>query len=220
MSFKTISMGVALTCGTLAVGSSLGVSPAQAAFVNFTGTANFTNGNSNTPSSDKITFTNSKVESAGGSLFAGLVNTGVTVAAVELTNRTNVVNGGSYYSANYKGKTTNPFVEFLSNPSLKFIIDEDFTVTRIRTPANSTLGTLASTAAFFNFKGAFFNGNTYLSSGILTANKIQGTPGSYSLTIATVPEPLTILGSITALGMGVALKKKQVQNLAKKKVTA
>ncbi|MDZ7958666.1 MAG: PEP-CTERM sorting domain-containing protein [Aulosira sp. DedQUE10] len=215
MAFKTIGLGIALTCGTFAVGSTL--SPAQAAFINIVGTSNFLNGSQNSPTSDKITFSNSKVESLGGSLFSALTEgSGVNVSAVNLTNPTNIQVDGTETKAKYTGTSTNPFLTFLSDPGLSFQINNPFDVTRTRESDFTT------TSAKFSFLGAFYKGGQFLSKGIVTANEVNGVPGSYSMTIKSqdVPEPFTILGSITALGMGVAMKKKQIQRLKKEKVTA
>lgn len=219
MNFKTIGIGIALTCGTFAVGSTVGVSPAQAAFLNIVGTSDFEFGNQNTPANETIWFKNSKVESFGGALFAGLTEgSKVTVSDVKLTNPTAITTSGTETTAKYTGNAINPnpFLSFLSDPSLTFKIDNPFTVTRNRDSAFNT------TDAKFNFFGAFYKGGTFLSKGIVTGNEIYGAPGSYSMTINTpdVPEPLTILGSITALGMGAALRKKQAQKQAREKVTA
>jgi hypothetical protein len=218
MNFKTIGIGIAVTCGTFAVGSTLGISPAQAAFLNIVGTSDFLNGNSNAPATDTIFFKNSKVESFGGSLFSALtVGSKVNVSNVNLSNPTGVTTSGTETTAKYTGNAVNPnsFLSFLSDPGLTFKIDNPFKVTRNRDSYFKT------TDAKFNFTGAFYKNGTFLSKGIATGNEINGVPGSYSMTInANVPEPLTILGSITALGMGAALRKKQAQKLAKQKVTA
>ncbi|MBD2193930.1 MULTISPECIES: PEP-CTERM sorting domain-containing protein [Calothrix] len=214
MNFKTISIGIAVTCSAFAVGSTFGVSPAQAAFLNIVGTSDFLNGGQKSPTTDTIFFKNSKVESFGGALFSGLtLNSQVNVSSVKLTNPTNITTLGSRTIADYTGTSSNPFITFTSDPALSFKINNPFEATRTRNSARNT------TRAGFDFLGAFYKNGKYVSTGVLTANEISGKPGSYSMTI-NVPEPLTILGSVTALGMGVALKKKQVQNLAKKKVTA
>jgi hypothetical protein len=207
MNFKILSIGIATTCGTLAVGSTL--SPAQAAWINVVGSANFANANQNAPSSDTITFTSSTVESFKGSLFSALtVDSAVNVADVKLA--------ATASPNNYTGTSTNPFITFDKDSDLKFVIDNPFNVTRTRT----TIDKFTSTSALFNFTGAFYKNGKQLSEGILTANTINKLPGSYSMTIKTVPEPLTILGSITALGMGAALRKKQAQKQTKENVTA
>ncbi|MBD2356820.1 PEP-CTERM sorting domain-containing protein [Tolypothrix sp. FACHB-123] len=210
MNFKTLSIGIAVTCGTLTVGSTL--SPAQAAWINIVGSAQFEKANSNAPASDKITFTSSTVESFKGSLFSALaVDSTVEVAPINLA-----AIAATPSPNDYTGTSSNPFIKFTNDPDLKFLINNPFNVTRART----TIDNFTSTSALFNFTGAFYKNGTYLSEGILTANTVNKLPGSYSLTIKTVPEPLTILGSITALGMGAALRKKQAQKHANEKVTA
>jgi hypothetical protein len=215
MNFKSIGLGLALTCGTLAIGSTL--SPAQAAFINVVGTSDFANGSENTPLNDTITFSNSKVESFGGSLFSALtVGSKVNVKSVSLTNPTNIQVDGTETKARYTGTSANPFLTFLGDPGLSFQINNPFNVSRTRDSAFTT------TSATFSFLGAFYKGGQFLSKGIVTANEVNGVPGSYSMTIKSedVPEPLTILGSITALGMGTALKNKQAKKQSKEKVRA
>ncbi|BAY99168.1 hypothetical protein NIES37_31470 [Tolypothrix tenuis PCC 7101] len=215
MAFKTIGLGLALTCGTFAVGSTL--APAQAAFINIVGTSNFLNGGQNSPATDTISFSNGKVESFGGALFSGLaLNSKVNVASVNLANPTNIQVDGAETKAKYTGTSSNPFLTFLGDPGLTFQINNSFSVTRTRDTDFNT------TSAKFNFLGAFYKNGQFLSKGIVTPNEITGKSGSFSMTIESqdVPEPFTILGSVTALGMGVALKKKQIQKLKKEKVTA
>ncbi|ASC69557.1 hypothetical protein XM38_004840 [Halomicronema hongdechloris C2206] len=69
--------------------------------------------------------------------------------------------------------------------------------------------------AFFTDKplrGQFIFGDTTTAAGLLTAQQVPGA-GSYSMSITTepVPEPLTILGSTSALAMGALLKRRQAR---------
>lgn len=214
MAFKTIGLGLALTCGTFAVSNTINVSSAQAVSlgrVNIAGSANFVNGAETNPAAtDTLRFlTDSKVTDSSNGMFAGYVGQNVTISdiALKLISFTSLENGSL---ATYSGQAKNPFIQFADG--LIFNINNPFKVTKISDD------TFAS-GSMPRFTGSFVKGNTLLGSGLLTVNQIKS-DGSFSMTAEAVPEPFTILGSVTALGMGVALKKKQIQKLKKDKVRA
>ncbi|MBD2201122.1 PEP-CTERM sorting domain-containing protein [Calothrix sp. FACHB-1219] len=216
MNFKTIGVGIALTCGTLAVGSTL--APAQAASINgilnISGSGLFVNGPQATPSAtDTIKFdpTDSRVTNSSTGTFAGYKGQNVLISDIALAlNSFNPTATGS--NAKYSGTASNAFIKF--SDGLKFNIKNPFEVDKFSIN-DTAIGVIK------DFTGTFVKNGSALGKGVFTVNQFEQ-DGSFSMTIkaTNVPEPLTILGSVTALGMGVALKKKQVQNLAKKKVTA
>ncbi|MBD2339474.1 PEP-CTERM sorting domain-containing protein [Calothrix sp. FACHB-156] len=214
MAFKTIGLGLALTCGTFAVSNTINVSSAQAASlgrVNIAGSANFVNGAEKNPAAtDTLKFgTDSRVTNSSNGMFAGYVGQNVTISdiALKLISFTPLGNGSI---ATYSGQAQNPFIKFADG--LIFNIDNPFDVTK------TSSGKFAS-GIMPRFTGSFVKGNSLLGEGLLTVNQIKS-DGSFSMTAEAVPEPFTILGSVTALGMGVALKKKQIQKLKKEKATA
>lgn len=217
MNFKTIGVGIALTCGTLAVGSTL--APAQAASINgilnISGSGLFVNGPEITPSAtDTIKFdpTDSRVTNSSTGTFAGYKGQNVLISDIALALKSFTPIGTTGSEAKYSGTASNAFIKF--SDGLEFNIDNPFDVTK--TSINKT-----AIGVIQQFTGTFVKKGSALGDGVITLNQFRK-DGSFSMTLDAkdVPEPLTILGSITALGMGVALKKKQVQNLATKKVTA
>lgn len=232
MNFKTISIGLAATCGTLAVGSTLGVSSAQAAsitgVVNITGNAVFTNGNEYgkiTPKTgEEITFSEATVndKKTTGS-FASYIGESVTIPKILLS----FISGST--ATGFFGETIHQYTSLASNfnlvefnNGLRFEVEDPLKIVK-----GSFADKISVSAGSNLFSGKFIDQkNNVIGSGLFTLQQQKdekGLPaGSFSMTISAkdVPEPLTILGTVTALGMGVALKKKQVQNLAKKKVTA
>ncbi|BAY61314.1 hypothetical protein NIES22_13790 [Calothrix brevissima NIES-22] len=235
MNFKTISIGLAATCSTLAVGSTFGVAPTQAAtitgIVNITGNAVFKNGNEygkDTPKAgETITFSEAKVndKTTTGS-FTSYIGQSVTIPKILLSFISGSTKTGSFGETIHEytslASSFNPFITF--SDGLKFEVKDPFKIIKgsFNDPAKKSVY-----AGSNSFSGNFIDqNNNVIGSGLFTLQqqkiKKNAPAGSFSMTISAhdVPEPLTILGSVTALGMGVALKKKQVQNLAKNKVTA
>ncbi|BAY89616.1 MULTISPECIES: PEP-CTERM sorting domain-containing protein [unclassified Tolypothrix] len=215
MAFKTIGLGLALTCGTFAVSNTVNVSSAQAfslGRVNIAGSANFVNGAEKNPAAtDTIKFdaTDATVKKSSNGMFAGYIGQNVTISDIAL-KLISYTSSGDGSVANYSGQANNPFIQFADG--LIFNISNPFEVTK------TSSGTFAF-GIMPKFTGSFVKDKTFLGNGLLTVNQIQS-DGSFSMTAEAVPEPFTILGSVTALGMGVVLKKKQIQKLKKEKVTA
>ncbi|BAY22539.1 hypothetical protein NIES2100_23020 [Calothrix sp. NIES-2100] len=217
MNFKTISIGIALTCGTFAVGSSL--APAQAASINgilnISGAGSFVNGPEKTPlANDTIKFdpTDSKVTNSSTGTFASYIGQNVIISdiALALKSFTSTSTGSE---ANYSGTASNAFLKF--SDGLVFNVNNPFDVTK-KSINKTAIGVIEQ------FTGTFVKNGSVKGDGVITLNQFRKN-GSFSMTLDAqeVPEPLTILGSITALGMGAALRKKQAaQKLAKQKVTA
>jgi hypothetical protein len=227
MNFKTIGMGVALTCGSMAVGSAFSVAPAQAATisgtVNITGNAIFKNGNEynkNTPApGESVKFSSAKVQndSTTGS-FTSYIGQAVTIPQIFLTfipgSTTTGLFGEKIHQYTADVSTFNPLITF--SDGLKFEVQNPFKV--IKGSFNDASKTVSAGSNLFT--GKFINQyDKVVGSGLFTINQ-QNKNGTFSMTVSAVPEPLTILGSITALGMGAALRKKQAQKQAREKVTA
>jgi hypothetical protein len=184
---KFIGAGVALASSTLVFGSTMSA-PAQAYTLSSGDTVNFTGAASYSPTT--LTFlgqgTVANFTTTGGFADAGLIGTAVNVSNINI--------------AGVNSTTTNPFATFANG--LKFAVTNPFSV--ITTPQ----GAFTDVTALF--KGKFYDGSTVVGDGFLTANIFnRAGQGSYSATIAVVPEPFTILGTATALGFGAFLKSKK-----------
>lgn len=227
MSFKSLGLGIALTCGTLAVGNTFSVLPAQA--VSLRGTVAVSGGadlgpKGINPENTAIKWTapqasNGSVVAATGD-FASLYGNLVKLTDVALTKFEDI----SANRANYQFAALPNFIDFGTvtlkgtTANLSFNLDSGF-IERITKTTTTNVGTVLSDpgiTGFFEFGGKTIakgeiNGNQSFLGG--TSSGVAG----ISLTAEEVPEPLTILGSITALTMGAALKKKQAQKQNKEK---
>ncbi|WP_208821706.1 PEP-CTERM sorting domain-containing protein [Tolypothrix sp. PCC 7910] len=223
MAFKTIGLGLALTCGTFAVGSTL--APAQAFSLNGTvavdGTANLGPTKTN-PANTQIQWTSSGTVRQATGDFSTLLGNNVTLQNLALSLRSTLTAAGS----NYDFSAVPKFIDFGTvtlkgiTSSLSFDLSAG-SLQRIAKNNSVTINTPEDPGISGFFK---FNGQT-VARGELSGNRTfnsSGSSGVTTISLATeeVPEPFTILGSVTALGMGVALKKKQIQKLKKEKVTA
>ncbi|MBW4562832.1 MAG: PEP-CTERM sorting domain-containing protein [Mojavia pulchra JT2-VF2] len=227
MNFKTIACGIALTCGAFALSSTLNVSPAQAVSINgilnVAGSGYFANGPEKTPAAtDTIKFStpgtkpivDSKVTASSTGFFASYTGQIVSISDIDLTLNGTPTTTATGSIANYIGSATNPFIKF--SDGLIFDIQNPLNV--IKTSLTST-STKSAYGVLPSFTGYFRKGDSVLGEGLLTVNQIKQN-GSFSLTAEAVPEPLTILGSATALGLGAALKKKYAKKQNKEKAVA
>ena len=185
---KLIGAGVALASSTLVLGSTMSA-PAQAYSLSVGDTVNFTGAAAYSPTT--LSFlgqgTVANFTTTGGFADAGLIGTAVNVSNINI--------------AGVNSTTVNPFATFVAN-GLKFAVTNPFSV--ITTPQ----GAFTDVTALF--KGKFYDGSTVVGDGFLTANIFnRAGQGSYSATIAVVPEPFTILGTATALGFGAFMKSKK-----------
>ncbi|MDZ8050831.1 MAG: PEP-CTERM sorting domain-containing protein [Aulosira sp. ZfuVER01] len=221
MNFKSIGLGIALSCGTFAVGSTVGLSQAQAATIgnaDFAGLVSFQNKSQVNPLTETLNFKN-----PGTVLDASGIFTGATEVVIGSGNPysllLNKISGSeSGTSALYKVADFNSVpTTFLSfNNGLKFEVTSISNFLRT-TNLNST------TIDGFSIAGKFYNGSVNaIADGAITAQVKKGAYGSYSYSIVAtdVPEPLTILGSATALGFGTMLKKKYSKKQSKEKAIA
>jgi hypothetical protein len=204
---KFIGAGVALAGSTLVLGSTLSAAPAQAytltegSTIDITGSGQLLNAGVLNPVSDVILLAQSAVTKTTGGFsdITGLV----TTSNINLNTKLSTDAFGSIYSSS---AVTNPLFSFAGG--LKFFVDNPFNVTR------STNGAVVFIE---RFTGTFVGNGSATAKGILTLQEF-GNGGSYSATVAVAPEPLTILGTATALGFGAFLKsakkKKQDQEIA------
>jgi len=229
MNFKSIGFGIALTCGTLAVGSTL--APAQAATIvgtaNFSGLLSFANESLTNPTTETLQFTNPGGVLSATGIFAS--STDVTIGSgdpysLQLTKIANISTNSASYSITSPVTPASPISPFLTfNNGIEFQATSIGNI--VRRTINTSDGVITGVDAF-SIIGNFYNGATAIGSGSLTAQQINSPGGtasgsySYSIQAQSVPEPFTILGSVTALGMGAALKKKQAQKQIQEKVTA
>ncbi|WP_166507533.1 PEP-CTERM sorting domain-containing protein [Nostoc sp. 106C] len=218
MNFKSIGLGIALTCGTLSLGSTVGVSQAQAATVgsaNFAGLLSFQNQSQVNPLTETLKFSNPGTVLSADGIFAGSTN--VTIGTGNpyslLLNKISNVNATSaLYTANL-ASITDPFLTFSNGIKFQVTSISNF----LRTTESNT-----TSIDGFSIAGKFYNGVNAVADGAITGQQKKGAIGSYSYSIVAtdVPEPLTILGSATALGFGAALKKKYAKKQSKEKAMA
>lgn len=227
MNFKSLGLGIALTCGTLAVGNTLSVSPAQA--FSLSGTVAVSGGadlgpKGINPENTAIKWTmpqvlNGSVVAATGD-FASLYGNLVKLTDVALTKFDDL----SPNIANYQFAAVPKLIDFGTvtikgtTANLSFNLDSGF-IQRITKKTTTNVDTILDDPGITGF---FEFGGTTIAKGEINGNQsFLGNSGSgvagISLTAEEVPEPLTILGSITALTMGAALKKKQAQKQSKEK---
>jgi hypothetical protein len=225
MNFKSLGLGIALSCGTVALGNSLTMSPVQAFSLN--GTVSVQGPASlgpvgNNPGSTAISWLNSinqpKVNEATGD-FAGLINRLVTIQDLPLTR-----DGSASNQNTYRFGAVPNFINFGSftingeTRNLSFNLNAGELV---RSAKPNTVSVDTSNNFPFGISGAFLFGSETVAIGELNGNRSFGTGSSgtttISLTAQPVPEPLTILGSATALGIGAVLKKKSTKKQNKEK---
>ncbi|WP_179198027.1 PEP-CTERM sorting domain-containing protein [Nostoc sp. T09] len=221
MNFKSIGLGIALTCGTLTLGSTVGVSQAQAATVgsaNFAGLLSFKNQSQVNPDTETLYFSNPGNVLKAKGIFAG--STTVTIGtgnpySLLLNKISNSSPTSALYTANL-ASITDPFLTFSNGIKFQVTGISNF----LRTTNSDT-----TSISNLSIAGKFYNGVNAIADGAITAQQKDGdldNVGSYSYSIVAkdVPEPLTILGSATALGFGTVLKKKYAKKQSKEKVMA
>lgn len=177
--------------------------------VSFSGAAGVGNTSIN-PVSDSLSFRTSNVDSANGS-FAGV---GVSSISNLLLSRLGVIDAvnDANGTSGFYGYTAIPaFVQFTNG--ITFNLDAGSLV-RVR----QSMAGLATIFDFGALSGTFVNASgSTLGLGSVTASYSSNpslNSASYALSIAAVPEPLTILGTLTAAGLGLGLKKKFEQEEA------
>lgn len=222
MNFKSLGLGIALTCGTFALSSTINASQTQAATISkaeFAGVFSIENQSQVNPATETLNFRNPGIVLDANGVFDGAttVNIGTGLGNNSpfslLLNRSDVIDSTSAtYTANLGS---------LSNALFSFNNGVQFYATGIANFVRSTReGTTAITA--FKIPGTLSNGFNGEAFGSFSGQNLPGVSTgsvSFSLVAQDVPEPLTILGSATALGLGAVLKKKSTKKQNKEKAT-
>ncbi len=196
------------------------IAPAQALSLNgsltLTGTAVFGNPNEAAPQQDTLGFTFNRVENdASGdfSSLAGLASPPISIQTLNLNRMSlpqNPVPGVTTSLYNFS-PSNNPFIDFgnqdLFNTgvqSLTFNIDPG--IAQRNFFSNTSFNTINLTEV----TGTFFYGGNSIGKGSLSASR-AGNSNGYEITLSAepIPEPFTILGSLSALAVGTLLKKEQ-----------
>ncbi|HEY9800504.1 MAG TPA: PEP-CTERM sorting domain-containing protein [Leptolyngbyaceae cyanobacterium] len=214
MTVNKLGLGLALACGTLAVGANF-AAPAQASglkgTLNITGVSDFQSSSFVPPANDTVKFSNAKVQASSTGIFASYIGQGVTLSDIKLTSPYNVSITSTKTKASYSASAPNPFITF--SDDLKFIVDNPFEFERTATRL-SGVNILSGSAIF---SGVFQNASgKNVGIGDVTLQEINN-KGSFSLTLTatSVPEPATVFGLTTVLAAGYLSRKK----LVKKPVT-
>lgn len=214
MAVNKLGIGLALACGTLAVGANF-AAPAQASgltgTVNITGVSDFQNSDFVPPANDVVKFSNAKVEASSTGIFTSYIGQGVTLSNITLTSPTDVSVTPLTTSATYSASAPNPFITFGDN--LRFIVDNPFDFNRVATRLSNV--NLFSGSALFS--GIFQNSaGENMGLGLVTLQEIRNN-GSFSLTLdvipnpgtgTEIPEPATVFGLTTVLAAGYLSRKK------------
>jgi len=210
MAVNKLGLGLALACGTLAVGANF-AAPAQASgltgTVNITGVSNFKSSSFAPPANDVVTFSHAKVQKSSTGIFASYIGQGVTLSDIKLTSPTVVSATPVRTIATYSASAPNPFIQFGNN--LTFIVDNPFDFERTATKLNGD--NIFSGSALFS--GFFQNADgKNVGIGVVTLQEVKDN-GSFSLTLdaTTVPEPGTMFGLTTVLAAGYLSRKKLVK---------
>jgi hypothetical protein len=206
---KFVSAGIALAGSTVVLGSSLSAAPAQAYNIIPGSTIDITGKAVLSSSGTLLSLSNSTVKARTGGFTAsgpGLltdiaVGSSVITPSITLSLFPNAPTYKGSIAAGlplFKFPNANTVLEFfLTNPT--FLVFTKIGSTYVSPPFG----------AGDTFAGVFKNTDgTFAGEGALTFQKL-GNGGSYSATIAVVPEPFTILGTATALGFGAFLKNKK-----------
>ncbi|MBD2501696.1 PEP-CTERM sorting domain-containing protein [Anabaena azotica] len=210
MTINKLGLGLALACGTLAVGANF-AAPAQAAkltgTVNITGVSDFKSTSFVPPANDVVTFSHAKVQASSTGIFSSYIGQGVTLSDIKLTSPTNVSITPQKTQATYVASAPNPFITF--SDDLKFIVDNPFEFQRTATRL-SGVNILTGSAVF---SGLFQNASgKNVGIGIVSIQEIKEN-GSFALTLdaTSVPEPATVFGLTTVLAAGYLSRKKLVK---------
>ncbi|MGA1264146.1 MAG: PEP-CTERM sorting domain-containing protein [Prochlorothrix sp.] len=162
------------------------------------------------PLSDSLSFSTFAVDSANGS-FSGVGISSISNLVLSRLGVIDGVNDANGTSALYGYTAIPAFVQFTNG--ITFNLDAG-SLTRIR----QTASRLTTIFEFGALSGTFVNASgSTLGLGSVTASFSSNpslSSSSYALSIAAVPEPLTILGTLTAAGLGLGLKKKFEQEEA------
>ncbi|MGL5081613.1 MAG: PEP-CTERM sorting domain-containing protein [Microcoleaceae cyanobacterium] len=187
--------------------------PAEALTLNgsigLSGNASVPNGTN--PLTTTIGFNQTQIDDSVGDFASILFPTSDPLELPVLSNltlnRTSIINGSS---ANYQAVPTAGFINF-GTQTIGGLTDQ---LTFDLSQANFTRFTAGANFVALNptnvLQGVFKFGDETVANGFLSAS-LSGAGDSFQLTLSTeaVPEPLTILGSLSAVGIGAVLKNKQ-----------
>ncbi len=212
---KTLSVA---TTGSVAIALSLGEA-VQAFSLNgsfsLTGTAIFGKPNEASPLEDTLSFQSNRIEDGASGSFASLVGLTSPTLLIETLNLTRI--GDSF---NPIPEVTTSFYQFTpsSNPFINFGSHDLFgtgeteSLTFNLNPGIAQRNYFSSnsfnTVNLTEVTGIFLYGNNAIGRGSLTALRSRE-QNRYTITLRAepIPEPFTILGSLSALGVGTLLKK-------------
>lgn len=201
---KTLqSLLIGTTVATTALATStIAISPAEAFQFKLSGdigiTGNSVFGNPDNPSPETTTLGFTSYEVGGSGDFSNLSES-IEIKTLDLTK------DGSSYSYNQTTSWINFGEQDLGNGLQQLTFDLDAgSLTRVYLGKNSLMA-----ATMEGITGQFMYGGETIGSGFFSASQ-SGTSSTYQITLKTeeVPEPLSILGTVTALGFGAMLKKK------------
>ena len=162
------------------------------------------------PLSDTLSFLSVGVDSGNGS-FTGVGVSSISSLVLSRLFVTDGNNADKVTSASYSYAALPAFIKFTNG--ITFNLDAG-SLDRTRKAVTG----LTTVFEFGALSGTFVNASgSTLGLGSVVAT-LSSNPtlssSSYSLSIAAVPEPLTILGTLTAAGLGLGLKKKFEQEEA------
>ncbi|MGB3509588.1 MAG: PEP-CTERM sorting domain-containing protein [Microcoleaceae cyanobacterium] len=199
---KTLqSLLIGTTVATTALATStIAISPAEAfqltGSIGIVGTSVFGDTDNASPETTTLGFTSNEIGGSGD--FANLSEP-IDIKTLDLTR------DGSSYSYNQTTSWINFGEQDLGNglQTLTFDLDAGL-LTRTYRKENSL-----RIVDIEGITGQFMYGGETIGSGWFSASQ-SGTSSRYEITLETeeVPEPLSILGTVTALGFGAMLKKK------------
>jgi hypothetical protein len=208
---KTLSVATVAMTATISM-----VAPAEAlslkGSLSITGTAIFGKPNQASPLQDTLSFRSNRVEDDASGDFTSLGGLNVNSISTLNLNRT-------FGPVSFSSGVTTTFYQFeaSSNPFINFGNRDLFgtgvqSLSFILNPGTAQRNYFSSNS--FNVinlsevTGTFIYGGSTIGKGSLSASR-SGSSNSYEITLRAepIPEPFTILGSLSALGAGTLMKK-------------
>jgi len=202
---RSIVTALAATSGILALGIGSADAATVSGGVSLTGDANIIRSESGAVTLD-FTGSPNGIVSGGTGDFSGL-------SSAVVSDLTFTPAGNSPSGPLFRANPVSTFIDFGTQTingetnGLTFNLTAPVQVVDLFGP-----GPLTALFTQTPLRGEFIFGDSTRAAGLLTAQQVPGA-GSYSMSITTepVPEPLTILGSTSALAMGALLKRRQAR---------